>query len=501
MWQNRNQQRNRFLFLVSVDCFFCSILFRFFRGSFVSLGVCVCLQMNPKRKRPQKEREEKVESVKDFFFCNQSAKKKRQRVDRRCAQKSQSNKFTFLLFYVSEEFVFFLRAQRSTIVSHLFFSSFSFTRGAPRKNEENRKKNDTVPRPEIPQSPMEQRNPTRNKKKNKRRTDLYLEWVWLFPSSSSTFTCSIGSFLFRVFVIFVVRVRLRSDATQNLHCHWLFLYSSPLVPTGSETLSVKTPFSLRFETLCNNSGAGGRSKTNNSSNDTTTRHRRWKSKRTRRKRWSSSVSCVCGYRLFLRSFFFGVFVVELPHPTSSILKKKKFEKKNLRRWEGACLSYRGNPFREIQSTGFQKRKAKNNGRTEIISHVVVYVEPAVVSLFACSLFDYEWVTHRRRPFLFCFVFITGRNGLPRRRVCVCEWVCVSTHDWDARTRDGKKKNKMAPRVEGEKEERWKEKKENEGKSFSPTPTHTHTDCIRRCSRVDIEGMTRLWGVCRERERT
>ena len=74
MWQNRNQQRNRF-FLVSVDCFFCSILFRFFRGSFVSLGVCVCLQMNPKRKRPQKEREEKVESVKDFFLQPKREKK------------------------------------------------------------------------------------------------------------------------------------------------------------------------------------------------------------------------------------------------------------------------------------------------------------------------------------------------------------------------------------------------------------------------------------------
>ena len=151
--------------MVSVDCFFCSIPFRFFRGSFVSLGVCVCLQMNPKRKRPQKERG-KGRVGERLFFATKARKK--ERVDRRCAQKSQSNKFTFLLFYVSEEFVFFLRAQRSTIVSHLFFSSFSFTRGAPRKNEENRKKNDTVPRPEIPQSPMEQRNPTRNKKKQKK---------------------------------------------------------------------------------------------------------------------------------------------------------------------------------------------------------------------------------------------------------------------------------------------------------------------------------------------
>lgn len=137
--------------------------------------------------------------------------------------------------------------------------------------------------------------------------------------------------------------------------------------------------------------------------------------------------CVCvGIVCFLGVSFLAFSLSSCPIRRRRSSKKKKFEKKNLRRWEGACLSYRGNPFREIQSTGFQKRKAKNNGRTEIISHVVVYVEPAVVSLFACSLFDYEWVTHRRRPFLFCFVFITGRNGLPRRRVCEC--VCVSTHD-------------------------------------------------------------------------
>lgn len=134
----------------------------------------MCLQMNPKRKRPQKEREEKVESVKDFFFCNQSAKKKRQRVDRRCAQKSQSNKFTFLLFYVSEEFVFFLRAQRSTIVSHLFFSSFSFTRGAPRKNEENRKK--TTPFHVLRFPNRRWSNETRQETKKKTKEERICTW-------------------------------------------------------------------------------------------------------------------------------------------------------------------------------------------------------------------------------------------------------------------------------------------------------------------------------------
>ena len=88
--------------------------------------------------------------------------------------------------------------------------------------------------------------------------------------------------------------------------------------------------------------------------------------------------------------------------------------------------------------------------------------------------------------------------------CVCVWVSVCVYARlrcsDSRRKKEEQDGAKSRRWERRKVERKERKRRKEFLSHTNTHTHTNTDCIRRCSRVDIEGMTRLWGVCRERER-